>query len=168
MSLVANLGGDIKPLALQASVDGTQNGVVNSDAFFSLRGGGASDDASVFTLFVRVFVPTFRRHGAGKEGLDLDGGGLFRRLRHLYSGAIRSVMGKGRKAGVKDPEGDCSMKFTNSVELHALWSISYGNHTIALQIVTYGPLMGYVLIPSKVDPLAICSRFELLCAVYWV
>lgn len=109
-----SLGTDIEALAPQANLDGTQNSVDNSDALSSLRGGGAGDDASVFTLFVRVFVPTYRRDGAGEESLDLDGGGLLRRLRRLYSGVIRSVMGKGRETGGKDSEDDCFMQLTNS------------------------------------------------------
>lgn len=70
-----------------------------------LRGGAAAeDDTSVFTLFVRVFVPTFRRKADAQEGvLDLEGGGLIRRLRRLLSGVARSVMG--RKVGSKDPGG---------------------------------------------------------------
>lgn len=60
----------------------------------SLRGGesGSSDQVSVLTLFVRVFVPSFQRQSeANQEGLDLEGGGLMRRIARLVSGILHKV-----------------------------------------------------------------------------
>lgn len=63
-----------------------------------LRGGAGSDEASVFTLFVRVFLPKFRRERLAREdeevdGLDLEGGGLMKRLGRLLSGVVRNIPG---------------------------------------------------------------------------
>lgn len=48
----------------------------------------------MFTLLVRVFVPSFKRESEAKDGgLDLHGGGVMRRLKRLMSGILRKVSG---------------------------------------------------------------------------
>lgn len=66
-----------------------------------MRGGdggdGGGDDTPVFTLLVRVFIPSFGRKNEVKQGgLDLEGGGLMRRLGRLMSGVWRKVPGFSR------------------------------------------------------------------------
>eukprot|EP00903_Cladosiphon_okamuranus_P010653 g10073.t1 len=64
-------------------------------------GGGSSEEASVMTLFIRVLLPGFRR-GRNKDGeLDLEGGGLMRRLKRLASGVLRAVRGSPASAGAE-------------------------------------------------------------------
>lgn len=76
--------------------------VESFEALALVRGGGGSDEASVFTLFVRVFLPTFGRESKAKdEGLDLEGGGLLRRLSRLVSGVLRIVPGFSRDPDTK-------------------------------------------------------------------
>lgn len=54
---------------------------------------------SVLTLLVRVFVPSFQRESeANQGGLDLEGGGLMRRISRLVSGILRQVPGFARRA----------------------------------------------------------------------
>lgn len=67
-------------------------------ALASLRGGGSGDEASVFTLFVRVFSPKFnrdkfRQEGREADGLDIEGVGLLSRLHRLLSSVWRSIAG---------------------------------------------------------------------------
>ncbi|CAM9465771.1 unnamed protein product [Scytosiphon promiscuus] len=79
------------------------------DAFqpsaFALRGGAGNDEEepSVMTLFMRVLVPGFRRDKRPDGGLDLEGGGLMRRLKRLVSGVLRKVTGS---SGSSEPKGE--------------------------------------------------------------
>lgn len=68
-----------------------------------VRGGGAGgdDEASVMTLFIRVLLPGFGREKKGDGELDLEGGGLLRRLKRLVSGVFRKVAGSRASAGSK-------------------------------------------------------------------
>lgn len=69
-----------------------------------VRGGGRSKEPSVFALFVQVFVPSFGREGEEKkEGLDLEAGGMMRRLKRFVSGVFRKVPGLSTSA---DPKGE--------------------------------------------------------------
>lgn len=61
-------------------------------------GGGSSEEASVMTLFIRVLVPGFGREKNKDEELDLEGGGLLRRLKRLVSGVLRTVRGSSASA----------------------------------------------------------------------
>lgn len=58
----------------------------------------SDSEASVFTLFVRVFLPKFKRRKSAQEGeeadgIDLEGGGLMKRLSRFFSGVRRSLPG---------------------------------------------------------------------------
>ncbi|CAM9094764.1 unnamed protein product [Ectocarpus fasciculatus] len=55
--------------------------------------GGSDEDPSLTTLFMRVLMPGFRRDTGGDGELDLEGGGLMRRLKQLVSGVFRKVRG---------------------------------------------------------------------------
>lgn len=50
------------------------------------------------TLFIRVLVPGFGREKKKDGELDLEGGGLMRRLKHLVSGVLRTVRGSSATA----------------------------------------------------------------------
>eukprot|EP00752_Nemacystus_decipiens_P002790 g2606.t1 len=56
-------------------------------------GGGSSEEASVMTLFIRVLVPGFGKENNKDGELDLEGGGLLRRLKCFVSGVLRTVRG---------------------------------------------------------------------------
>ena len=76
-------------------------------------GGGSSEEASVMTLFIRVLVPGFGREKNKDEELDLEGGGLLRRLKRLVSGVLRTVRGSSAKAETEgkqfaDPKPACN------------------------------------------------------------
>lgn len=72
-----------------------------------MRGGGTGDEPSILTLFLRVFMPKFGRESGAKEGeLDLEGGGLMRRLRRFVSrvlgrskGTLKSADSEGTRIG---------------------------------------------------------------------
>lgn len=72
-----------------------------------VRGGGADNEPSLSTLFLRVFMPKFGRESDAKEGeLDLEGGGLMRRLGRFVSrvfggssGSPKSADSKGTRRG---------------------------------------------------------------------
>lgn len=55
------------------------------------------------TLFIRVLVPGFGREKSEEGGLDLEGGGLLRRLKRLVSGVLRKM--KGSPAST-EPKGE--------------------------------------------------------------
>ena len=60
-----------------------------------MRGGGTDNEPSVLTLFLRVFMPKFGRRSDAEEGeLDLEGGGLMRRLGRFVS----KVLGGSRES----------------------------------------------------------------------
>ncbi len=68
-----------------------------------VRGGGegSDDEASVMTLFIRVLWPGFGREKSGDGELDLEGGGLLRRLKRLVAGVFRTVKGSSASASPK-------------------------------------------------------------------
>lgn len=68
-----------------------------------VRGGdeGSDEDPSVMTLFIRVLVPGFGRKKSGDVEIDLEGGGLMRRLKRLVSGVFRTLLGSRRSAAPK-------------------------------------------------------------------
>lgn len=70
-----------------------------------VRGGddGSDEEPSVMTLFIRVLVPGFGRKKIGDGELDLEGGGLMRRLKRLVSGVFRTLLGS---PGSAKPEGE--------------------------------------------------------------
>lgn len=45
------------------------------------------------TLFIRVLIPGFGQEKNKNGKLDLEGGGLLRRLKRFVSGALRAVRG---------------------------------------------------------------------------
>lgn len=72
-----------------------------------MRGGGGGENDSVFTLLMRVFVPKFGRKNESNEGeLDLEGGGLLRRLRRLMFKFLGKAPGISGDASTK---GDRSL-----------------------------------------------------------
>ncbi|CAM9378608.1 unnamed protein product [Ascophyllum nodosum] len=76
------------------------------EALTSLRGGEDSDEVSVLTLLVRVFLPSFRRESEATKGvLDLKAGGLMRRISRLMSRILRNVRGFAGSTGAKDVSG---------------------------------------------------------------
>lgn len=77
------------------------NHLSRTAALLSLRGGESSGQVSVLTLLVRVFIPSFQRESeANQGGLDLEGGGLMRRIARLVSGILLKVPGFARRANV--------------------------------------------------------------------
>lgn len=71
-----------------------------------VRGGdeGSSEDPSVMTLFIRVLVPGFGRKKSGDGEIDLEGGGLMRRLKRLVSGVFRTLLGSPTSTASKGEE----------------------------------------------------------------
>lgn len=73
-----------------------------------VRGGGADNEPSLSTLFLRVFMPKFGRESDAKEGeLDLEGGGLMRRLGRFVS---RVFGGSGGSSKSADSKGETAKK----------------------------------------------------------
>ena len=67
-----------------------------------VRGGGTDNEPSVWTLFLRVFMTKFGRESDAKEGeLDLEGGGLMRRLGRFVSRVLAGSKGSPKSAGSK-------------------------------------------------------------------
>jgi len=81
---------------------------INSEMALSVRGGGggSDDEASVMTLFIRVLLPGFGREKSGDGGLDLEGGGLLRRLKRLVVGVFRTVKGSSTSPGPKGKKSE--------------------------------------------------------------
>lgn len=88
-------------------------------------GGGSSEEASVMTLFIRVLVPGFGREKNKDGELDLEGGGLVRRLKRLVSGVLRTMRRSPASAGTEGEKcaktrsvfdtgsGDCNTRARN-------------------------------------------------------
>lgn len=72
--------------------------------------GGSDEDPSLTTLFMRVLMPGFRRDKGGDGELDLEGGGLMRRLKRLVSGVFRKVQGS--PVASTEPKGEESTAMT--------------------------------------------------------
>ncbi|CAM9142486.1 unnamed protein product [Discosporangium mesarthrocarpum] len=70
-----------------------------ADTAVTLRGGAGmkgsqGEDASLWTLLVRVFLPTYgRKTEVEGRGLDVYGGGVMTRIQRLFSGLLRLIPG---------------------------------------------------------------------------
>lgn len=72
-----------------------------------VRGGGGGNEAPVFTLLMRVFLPKYGRESETEEGgLDLEGGGLMRRLGRLVTGVFLKVLGSSSDSDTKGGRDD--------------------------------------------------------------